>query len=154
LLQGFAVSLFSAFLKALLNPAVLDTNSKDMVLAIELLLQLAPSSLWAEPLHTSGLFAHFIHTLDADKVGPHAVPSSSCETDGPPPTRLKKSTQLLTALIYVLARIAIADAQAFIQLMSLSAQTLKQPETYFWEVLLDQWWNRVAYPLFLLLLVG
>jgi hypothetical protein len=44
-----------------------------MLVAIELLfqllhLQLAPSSLWGEALHASGLFTYFVKTLMDDKV--------------------------------------------------------------------------------------
>jgi hypothetical protein len=50
------------------NSAIVDTNVKDILVAIDMILQLAPSSLWGEALHASGLFAHFIKTLIDDKV--------------------------------------------------------------------------------------
>jgi hypothetical protein len=73
-----------------------------------------------------------------------AIVVSSVSDPPPPfPPSAQKSTILLTMHIYVFARIAIADARMFLQLMTLGAQSLGQSEGYAYEVLLDQWWSRV-----------
>lgn len=51
---------------------------------------------------------------------------------------------LLVEVIFLFARIAMADPQMFLQLMSATAPVLKQKETYMWECLLDQWWGKVC----------
>lgn len=38
-------------------------NMKDMIVALQFMVQLAPSNLWGEPMHTSGLFSHLLLTL-------------------------------------------------------------------------------------------
>jgi hypothetical protein len=43
-------------------------NTKDMALALNVLLQITPSSLWGEPLHTSGLFPFILNSLLEEKV--------------------------------------------------------------------------------------
>lgn len=43
-------------------------NVKDMAVVLGLVIQLAPSSLWGEPMHNSGLFSYLIKTLEDDKV--------------------------------------------------------------------------------------
>lgn len=68
LLQRFGVDVFQAFTLGLKSSAAL-INLKDMVIALEYLVQLAPSSLWGEPMHSSGLFAHLISTLVEGEVG-------------------------------------------------------------------------------------
>lgn len=48
----------------------IQVNVKDMAIALQLALQLAPSSLWGEALHVSGLFAYIVGGLKEDKVRP------------------------------------------------------------------------------------
>ena len=45
-----------------------QVNVKDMAQITGLACQLAPSSLWGEPLHNSGLFAYLVSSLQEDKV--------------------------------------------------------------------------------------
>ena len=49
----------------------------------------------------------------------------------------------LTEYVYVLARIAIADRQLFLQLVSATATALNMSEEKVWEPILNQWWTRV-----------
>lgn len=56
------MDVFSAILTALKSQAVM-TNIRDILVALNLLIQLTPSNLWGEPMHTSGLFAHILITL-------------------------------------------------------------------------------------------
>lgn len=65
--QTYAVDLFRAFLHALTSKIV-DINAKDLLQALELLVQLAPAELWGEGFHTSGLFGHLLKTLIAGEV--------------------------------------------------------------------------------------
>lgn len=62
-----------------------------------------------------------------------------------------KSTQfpalVLTEYVYFLARIAIADRQLFLQLVSATAAALNLPEAQIWEPILNQWWTRVRLPI-------
>jgi hypothetical protein len=109
-----------------------------MLVAIELLIQLTPSSLWAEALHHSGLFAHCMATFIADKVRDAARVRS-------PVIRLRgfqKSATLLCKHIQVFARMAISDASVLLQLISLSAQTPEKAQKSIADVL-ECWWQHV-----------
>ncbi|KAJ3548466.1 hypothetical protein NMY22_g1252 [Coprinellus aureogranulatus] len=119
LLQQFGADIFQAFTIALKSSAAL-INLKDMIVDLEYLVQLAPSSLWGEPLHTSGLFCHLINTLVEGEASP----------------------MLLIEIIFLFARIIMADRQMFVQLLSAAAQATNQKEDYLWEGLLDQWWGK------------
>ncbi|KAJ2930226.1 hypothetical protein H1R20_g6892, partial [Candolleomyces eurysporus] len=119
LLQNYSKDIFQAFTEGLKSQAVM-VNMKDMVVALQFMVQLAPSNLWGEPMHTSGLFAHLLLTLN----------------DG------ESSPILLTEIIFLFSRIVMADAQMFLQLMSATAPAVNQPETNLWEGLLDQWWGK------------
>ena len=50
---------------------------------------------------------------------------------------------MLTEYVYVLARIAVADRQLFLQLVSATAATQNVSEALVWEPILNQWWQRV-----------
>lgn len=43
-------------------------NVKEMLIALQLLIQTAPSAMWAEPMHVSGLFVTLIKALGEEKV--------------------------------------------------------------------------------------
>ena len=43
-------------------------NVKDMAGMVQFAVQLAPSSLWGEALHLSGLFGYLVQALEAEKV--------------------------------------------------------------------------------------
>lgn len=45
-----------------------STNVKDVLVTLNLMVQVTPSSLWAEPMHNSGLFKSLLHTVINDKV--------------------------------------------------------------------------------------
>ncbi|KAH9947240.1 ARM repeat-containing protein [Amylocystis lapponica] len=117
-LRLHGAELLHAFVTALSAPAGLHDD--QLAIALGLLLQIAPSQLWGETLHVSGLFAHVVRTLIAEK----------------------ESTVLLTEYTHLLARVALADRQLFLQLMSATALAQNQSETILWESMLDQWFLR------------
>ncbi|KAF8974448.1 armadillo-type protein [Flammula alnicola] len=119
ILKTYATDLFRAFLNALTSKLV-EINAKELLQALNLLIQLSSSELWGEPMHTSGLFAHLLKTLIAG------------ESD----------TLLLTEHIYLFSRMAMSDHRMFLQLMSASAPILNQRETTLYDTLLDQWWGK------------
>lgn len=119
LLQGFSADIFRAFSEGLKSQAAI-VNMKDMVINLQFMVQLAPSSLWGEPMHASGLFAHLLNTL----------------VDG------ESSPMLLIEIIFLFARMVMADSQMFLQLISATAPATNQKESYLWEGLLDQWWGK------------
>lgn len=51
---------------------------------------------------------------------------------------------MLTEFVYFLARLAIADKQIFLQLVSATAAAMNLMETQVWEPILNQWWTRVS----------
>ncbi|KAI0660923.1 ARM repeat-containing protein [Cubamyces menziesii] len=118
ILQLYVLDIFRAFHVAI-NEAV-HTNVKQMTTALCLLFQIAPSGLWGEALHVSGLFATFVKGLEEDKL----------------------PTPVLTEYVYVLARIALADKQLFLQLVSATAAAQNVKEERIWEPIMNQWWNR------------
>lgn len=56
------MGVFGTLLTALKSQAVM-VNIKDLLIALNLLIQLTPSNLWGESMHISGLFAHILTTL-------------------------------------------------------------------------------------------
>ncbi|KAI0375701.1 ARM repeat-containing protein [Pilatotrama ljubarskyi] len=118
ILQLHALDLLRAF-NAAINEAT-SVNVKQMTSALCLLFQIAPPGLWGEALHVSGLFATIVKALEGDKL----------------------PTMVLTEYVYVLARIAVADRQLFLQLVSATATAQNVKEELIWEPILNQWWNR------------
>ncbi|KAF7352662.1 Importin N-terminal domain-containing protein [Mycena venus] len=117
ILQTFAADLFTAFRVALSSAAV-DTNLKDMLISLNLLMQVTPSTLWGEAMHVSGLFSLLMKRILEGECG--AI--------------------LLTEHIYLMSRIVMADRQMFLQLMTATA-TPAVPEAKLYDGLLDQWWG-------------
>ncbi|KAJ7178998.1 armadillo-type protein [Mycena filopes] len=117
ILQTSAVELFTAFRVALTSAAV-AINLKDMILSLNLLVQIAPSQLWGEAMHTSGLFSVLMKNLLDGECGPI----------------------LLTEHICLMSRMVMADREMFMQLMTATA-TAAVPEAKLYDVLLDQWWG-------------
>lgn len=111
-----------------------------MLIALQLLIQTAPSALWAEPMHVSGLFVTLIGTLGDDKVCCIRVSSWFSENLN----RSKASTTILTEHVHFFARMAVCDAAALVQLITAGANELRKPEADMWKDLLDQWWQRVC----------
>ncbi|KAI1796323.1 ARM repeat-containing protein [Ganoderma leucocontextum] len=119
ILQVAAAELLRAFNTAIKE--AIPANIKHMTGALCLLTQVAPPALWGEALHTSGVFASVWKALEEDKF----------------------TALVLTEHIYLLARIAIADRQLFLQLVSATAAALNLTEAQIWEPILNQWWTRV-----------
>ena len=78
--------------------------------------------MWGEVFHTSGLFAHLLDKLIDDETSP----------------------MLSIEIIFLFARIVMADPQMFLQLMAVTPQVVSQPEHKLWEGLLDAWWGKVS----------
>ncbi|TBU32713.1 ARM repeat-containing protein [Dichomitus squalens] len=119
ILQVAAVDLLRAFNAAITEGAI-STNIKHMTSALCLLTQVAPPALWGEAMHSSGLFLTVWKGLEEDKL----------------------PTIILTEYVYLLARIAVADRQLFLNLVSATAEALNQPVSQIWEPILNQWWTR------------
>ncbi|KAJ7498772.1 armadillo-type protein [Mycena latifolia] len=117
ILQTFTIDLFHAFRLALSSAAV-ATNLKDMLISLNLLVQVAPSSLWGEAMHTSGLFSLLMKNIVEGECG--AI--------------------LLTEHIYLMSRIVMADRQMFLQLMAATASPAIT-EIKLYDGLLDLWWG-------------
>jgi len=114
-------------------------NSKDLIISLNLLFQLAPASLWGEALHISGLFATILDNLLNDEVCSYIL-APHCRR----PILFQVSVIVLTECIHTFSRIALGDRQMFITLMSATAASKNTPESKLWEGLLDQWWTRVG----------
>jgi hypothetical protein len=65
-LQQYAVPLFEAYKNSLSK--AFAANIKYLLVSLQFLVQLAPSTLWGEALHTSGLFPALFATLMDDEV--------------------------------------------------------------------------------------
>ena len=111
-----------------------------MTSTLALLFQIAPPALWGEALHVSGLFATIVKGLEEDKV---SSPHRRCDAQNVSRAQSQLPTLVLTDYIYVLARIAIADRQLFLQLVSATSSTQNVREDLLWEAILNQWWTRV-----------
>jgi hypothetical protein len=65
--QAQGLELFNA-LGRCMQQAVL-TNIKDVLITLNLMIQVAPSSMWADGMHQSGLFKWLLKLVISDKVG-------------------------------------------------------------------------------------
>ncbi|KAF9782921.1 ARM repeat-containing protein [Thelephora terrestris] len=117
-LQRCAVPLFEAYKLPLSHNVTV--NYKGLINSIELAIELAPSAVWSEPLHVSGLFSVFVSHLAEDKL----------------------TAVILMEHVLLLSRIALMDVQVFITLVAETAKSRGVPEAEIWEVILSQWWNR------------
>lgn len=116
--ERFASDIFQNALRAMRDGN--DVAVKPIVIAIELLIQLAPPQLWGEALHVSGLFAYITEVLLDEK----------------------RNSLLLTQCVLLFARIAASDGQLFVRLVSFAAPMLKKTEAELYDGLLTQWWTR------------
>jgi len=67
ILQNAAAPLFQAYRTAFSNK-LLEANTRQLVQSLTLLFSMSPANIWAEPLHTSGLFPFLLKTLAAGEV--------------------------------------------------------------------------------------
>ena len=54
------------------------------------------------------------------------------------------SAPILVDYILLLSRIAVVDIQVFVTLVAETAKSKGVPEADIWEVIMNQWWNRVS----------
>ncbi|KIM21025.1 hypothetical protein M408DRAFT_81094 [Serendipita vermifera MAFF 305830] len=120
-LQMQALPLHKAFLEV--YQRALLTNIKDMLSVANLMVQLAPSSLWAEAMHTSQFFAKLLASLIEDKSK-------------------NDNTLVLVEVINLFARMILQDSAVFVQLVVLSSDVLGKPADYLMNGFLDQWWAK------------
>jgi hypothetical protein len=99
---------------------------RQMLFTVSLMVQLSPSSQWAEAMHTSGFFAKLLDSVIEDKAK-------------------NENTLTLVEVINVFARMIMSDATVFVQLVAASARE-NMPETYLMNGFLDQWWAKVCSP--------
>ncbi|KAI6134978.1 ARM repeat-containing protein [Pisolithus croceorrhizus] len=118
-LQNFALELLNAVANALSGQAI-ETNQRGIITTMCFMTQLAPSSFWAEALHNSGFFNHVVKILREDEC----------------------SSAVLTDCVFILARIAVADHEMFLRLVSAAAHVSGVPEDKIWEPILDQYWRQ------------
>ncbi|CAL1700530.1 unnamed protein product [Somion occarium] len=118
ILQLGALDVFKGFVHGLKH--ALSFNQKHMMQALDLLVQFTPPTLYADAIHQSGLLRYIVQAFIDDQA-PAVV---------------------LTEFVYFLARLAIADKQIFLQLVSATAAAMNLMETQVWEPILNQWWTR------------
>jgi hypothetical protein len=106
-----------------------------------LAIELAPSAVWSEPLHVSGLFSVLVSHLAEDKVNYGFFSFSETVTNG----TVQLSAIILMEHVLLLSRIALMDVQVFVTLVAETAKSRGVPEAEIWEVILSQWWNRVSF---------
>jgi len=116
-----ALPLHKAFLSVYEN--ALLTNTKDMLSVASLIVQLVPSSLWAEAMHVSEFFARLLSSLIDDKAK-------------------HDNTLVLVEIINLFARMIMQDSAVFVQLIAFSSSILNKPATYLMNGFLDQWWAK------------
>lgn len=116
-----ALPLHQAYLQV--YKVALPADVRHMLSTVSLMVQLSPSSQWAEAMHISGFFAKLLDSLIEDKAK-------------------NENTLTLVEVINVFARMIISDATVFVQLVAASAGPGK-PETFLMNGFLDQWWAKV-----------
>lgn len=122
----------------------MDVNAKNLIQALNLLIQVSTSDIWGEAMHTSGLFSQLLKVLIAGEV--LVIPKEPISfANTTLICKLQADTLLLTEHIYLFSRMVMSDKTMFLQLMSASAPLLNQQETTLYDLLLDQWWAKVGY---------
>lgn len=53
---------------SVMSGQALQTNQRGVLNCVNFMMQLAPSSLWGEPMHRSGFFNHIVKILGDDEV--------------------------------------------------------------------------------------
>jgi hypothetical protein len=120
ILKSYALDFFRAA-QAVLTGPVVSVNIKDVTIALNLVMQIAHPSQWAEAIHASGLFTHIISYVLNEE-------SPALQT---------------TQFLFVLARIIIADSKIFMQLLSATASSTGAPDdSKLVSDLMDVWWAR------------
>jgi hypothetical protein len=118
-------------------------NVKALLRSLQLLVQLAPSSLWGESMHLSGLFPSLMKTLLDDEVIP-TITITTSQID----QQSQTDSLVLTEHVHLFARMAVVDVKMFTQLMNAAStyepSSLLDPQSAAWESLMDRWWNRVS----------
>jgi len=103
----------------------ITNNSRDLLRGVSSLVQTSPSSVWGEGMHVSGFFPYILALL----------------------FNAKTSGVVATEVVYLIARIAMADLQVFSQLMRAAAgpevTSLENDESLLYKILLDKWWDKV-----------
>ncbi|KAF8663451.1 hypothetical protein AX16_001021 [Volvariella volvacea WC 439] len=118
-LQAYALDLFRAYLNSF-ESKVMQLTQKDLLASLQFIVQLAPSTLWGEALHASGLFPWLLSAfLEGENVN-YVLIETEC----------------------LFARIILADPEMFCKLMSAAAPSLKLEEKKVYELFMDQWWGR------------
>ncbi|KAF8272542.1 ARM repeat-containing protein [Lactarius quietus] len=117
-LQSYASQLFAVLQRPLTNAGVNQT--RPLLDALALSLQLAHPSTYSETLHSTGLFSWLITTIAEDKA----------------------DVFILTRHVEIMARLAVSDSRVFLMFMSAAAERLEKSEKELWEGLLDQWRQR------------
>jgi len=94
-----------------------STNVKDVLIALNLVIQMAPSNVWADAMHHTGLFKWLLNFEVADKG----------------------NVAVLKNIFYVFSRMILQDTAVFLQLL----QANPSPEgVQLLDRLLDVWWRR------------
>ncbi|KAG8825707.1 hypothetical protein FRC19_010697 [Serendipita sp. 401] len=120
-LQEQALSLHQGYLQAYTTANGL--NVKDVLSAAMLMVQLAPSNMWAEAMHASGFFAKMLSSIIEDKAK-------------------NDNTLVLVEVLQLFARMIMQDAGVFVQLVAASSTHLNQSADYLMTGFLDQWWAK------------
>ncbi|KAG6830842.1 hypothetical protein H0H92_014494 [Tricholoma furcatifolium] len=120
ILQVCGVQLFTAMLVAFKSDSIMSTNATELMRALNLLLQVSPSNLWAEALHSSGLFGYLLTTLIEGEA----------------------STLLLTEHVLFLSRVAVVDSGALLKLIAATGETHRLKEDYLYDNMFDQWFGK------------
>ncbi|KAG6911227.1 hypothetical protein DXG01_003094 [Tephrocybe rancida] len=126
ILQACSVQLFTTFVVAFKSPSTMTTNATELMRVLNLLLQVAPSNLWGEALHTSGLFGYIVSTL---------IEGEHTDYD-------KASTLLLTEHVLFLSRAAVVDRHMLIQLITATGPAHNLKEDHLWDSMFDQWFGK------------
>lgn len=138
--QRYAIPLFAAYKPPLTQK--ITANVKGLINSVALAIELAPSAVWGEPLHDSGLFSVLVDHLAEEKVNYNVLSPG----DGKPRLTqiLQLSATILVEHILLFSRIAVVDVQAFVALVAGAARLKGVPDTEIWGVIMNQWWNRVS----------
>ncbi|KZT53287.1 ARM repeat-containing protein [Calocera cornea HHB12733] len=117
-LQTNASGLVEGFNKVF--KTAIQTNVRDLVASVQIMIRSSPPELWAEPLHTTGFFWNILEDFLASKA----------------------KASILNQYLYLIARLSLVNTKAFMMLMEAAANEHHMGLDQLYGDVLQQWWEK------------
>ncbi|KZP00014.1 ARM repeat-containing protein [Calocera viscosa TUFC12733] len=98
----------------------IQTNVRDLVASVQIMIRSSPPDLWAGPLHTTGFFWNILEDFLASKA----------------------KAAILNQYLFFIARLTLVNTKAFMMLMEAAANEHHMSLEQLYNDLLQQWWEK------------